>query len=141
MEVNYITIVGAGVIAMALGFVWYGPLFGKKWMEVIGVSETDEAHKKEMQKEMMPTMVLQFLLVMLQAYVLAHFIKIWSGASGIETAIWVWLGFVVPTLASSVMWTAEKTSSKLTRFMLQTGYHLVLLIIFGYILQMWGVVV
>jgi len=35
-EINGWAVLVCGVVAMALGFVWYGPLFGKKWLELIG---------------------------------------------------------------------------------------------------------
>ena len=142
MEINYLTVLGAGVIAMILGSLWYSPiLFGKKWMKLNGVTEADLADPvkcKELQKDMIPTMLIQFVMVLLLAYILTHFIKAWTGSSGIETALWIWLGFIVPTLASSVLWTNETRSIKVSRFLIQAVYNLVLLIIFGYVLQTWG---
>lgn len=50
----------------------------------------------------------------------------------------VWLGFVVPTLAASAMWTMEQGRDKLLRFGVQAGYNLVLFVIFGYVLGLWA---
>lgn len=138
MEINYIAIVACAVVAMVLGFVWFGPLFGKQWLQIIGATEGDLARRKEMQKAAMPLYVIQFAVVLVEAYILAHFINGWAAASGIETAVWLWLGFVVPTLAAAVMWTNEQNNAKIARFGIQAGYHLVLLIIFGFILQTMG---
>lgn len=138
MEINYISILVCGVVAMIVGFIWYGPLFGKKWMEIIGAPEVDEQKKKEMQKGMMPMYILQFVLVLGQVYVLSHFVKGWAGATGIETAVWIWLGFVMPTIAASVMWTNESKNMKIARFGIQAGYQLVLFVIFGFVLGVLG---
>ncbi len=37
IEVNYLAIIVGAVFSMILGAIWYGPIFGKKWMEIIGV--------------------------------------------------------------------------------------------------------
>ena len=39
MEVNWIAVIAAAVSAFVLGGLWYGPLFGKKWMALVGLSE------------------------------------------------------------------------------------------------------
>ena len=45
-HVNWIAIVVCVVAAMALGFVWYGPLFGKLWLELMGWGNKNEAELK-----------------------------------------------------------------------------------------------
>ncbi|WP_260482692.1 DUF1761 domain-containing protein [Sphingomicrobium flavum] len=39
MEINWIAVLVASVSAFILGGIWYGPLFGKKWMELVGMTE------------------------------------------------------------------------------------------------------
>jgi len=39
MEVSWIAVVAAAVSAFVLGGIWYGPLFGKKWMALVGLTE------------------------------------------------------------------------------------------------------
>lgn len=39
--INWLAIVAATIATMALGAVWYGPLFGKQWMKLEGLSEAD----------------------------------------------------------------------------------------------------
>jgi hypothetical protein len=36
VDVNYLAVVLATVIMMALGFLWYGPLFEQQWLAAIG---------------------------------------------------------------------------------------------------------
>ena len=43
MEVNWIAIAVAAVSAFVLGGLWYGPLFGKKWQALNGLSDEDVA--------------------------------------------------------------------------------------------------
>lgn len=39
MSPNFITILLAGLVPMALGFLWYGPLFKNAWMRESGVTQ------------------------------------------------------------------------------------------------------
>jgi hypothetical protein len=139
MEINYLAVVACTLLAMVLGALWYSPLlFGKAWMRINKMNPADMGGKAQMQKEMAVIYGLQIVLAFLQTYILAHFVRGWSDVSGIEAALWIWLGFVIPTLAGSVMWTMEKWQDKVTRFSIQAGYNLVLFIAFGYILGIWG---
>lgn len=38
MKVNWKSLVGTLLALQALGFVWYGPLFGQRWMELEGLT-------------------------------------------------------------------------------------------------------
>jgi Protein of unknown function (DUF1761) len=136
MDINYLAIVGAGVISMIVGGVWYGPLFGKKWMEICGVSATDEVAKKQMQKEAMPLYGIQFALTLIQAYVLLNII-IWTSGKGIGIAFWMWLGFIMPTVAGGAMWNNNSKKMKWETFLIQAGYQLVVMLIFGFLFSMW----
>jgi hypothetical protein len=139
MEINYIAVIGCVVAAMIIGSLWYSPLlFGKIWMRLNKMSPESMGDAKQMQKEMAVIYGLQIAFAFLQVYILAHFINAWGNASGVETALWIWLGFVIPTLAGSVMWTMEKWEDKLLRFGVQAGYNLILFVLFGYILGVWS---
>ena len=39
VDLNYLAIILATVVMMALGFLWYGPLFAKQWLAAIGRTE------------------------------------------------------------------------------------------------------
>ena len=39
--VNWLAVVAGVVFSMILGFLWYGPLFGKRWMAMSGKTEED----------------------------------------------------------------------------------------------------
>lgn len=128
----------AAILAMVVGAIWFGPLFGKKWMEVIGASPEDEAARKKMQKEAAPYYAIQFALTLLQLCVLGNFIAVWDGVPGPQTAFWVWVGFIMPTIAGSAMWNNNPKRVQLAQFLIQSGYQLIIFLLFGYILGMWG---
>lgn len=136
-SINYIAILVGAVISMAIGAVWYGPLFGKKWLEIAGVNPSDLEARKKMQKSAGPLYVVQFALTLFQVLVLAHLIADTTKVTGMERALWIWAAFVIPTLAGAVMWTNEQSKMKWTRFFIQGGYQLVIFFIFGLLLQYW----
>jgi hypothetical protein len=137
MEVNYWAILVCAALSMVIGGIWYGPLFGKKWMELNGLSPEDRLRREEMQKSAGPLYAIQFILSLLQIYILAHFVKGWSDASGVESAVWIWLGFIMPTVAGLSMWNMNPNRVKLMMFALSAGYQLISFVVFGWILGTW----
>ncbi len=137
MDINLWAVLVCAVLSMVVGGIWYGPIFGKRWMRIIGIDPNDIESCKKAQQEAMPMYAIQFILSVFQAYVLAHFILGWSEASGVETALWIALAFVIPTVAGASMWTAEKGKVKWERFLIQAGYQIVLFAVFGLILGYW----
>lgn len=136
METSVLIVLACGVVAMIVGSVWYGPLFGKKWMEVIGV----DPHKEitpDMKKAAMPLYLIQFLLTALQVYILSNLIN-YTGGNGVWVAGFMWLGFVMPTIAGCSMWNNNSNRLKWSQFLIQSGYQLIVFVLFGYILGTWG---
>ncbi len=138
ISINYWAVLVCGVIAMAIGAMWYGPLFGRKWSEIIGVNPDDVAAIKKMKQSAGPLYAIQFILTLFQVLVLAHLIADTTRVGGFERALWVWGAFVIPTLAGAVMWTNERGEMKWARFLIQGGYQLVIFVVFGLLLQCWS---
>ncbi|MHA7820191.1 MAG: DUF1761 domain-containing protein [Erythrobacter sp.] len=69
MEVSWIGVVAAAASAFVLGGIWYGPLFGKKWMAYNGMSEEDA-------KSGNPAIIFggAFVLSLIAAFVFAMFL-------------------------------------------------------------------
>lgn len=108
VNVNLVHVLVAAIAAFALGALWYGPLFGKTWMKLAGVTPQKT---KSMKKSMMKSMAGGFILTLLSSYILAHFVKYVSAASigdASQLAFWLWLGFVVPVEAGVVLWEGKQ---------------------------------
>ncbi|HEY9583828.1 MAG TPA: DUF1761 domain-containing protein [Candidatus Paceibacterota bacterium] len=131
IDINYLAVLVSAIVAMIIGYVWYGPIFGKKWMQVVGVTPEDVAARERMQKSSTPLYIVQFILVLFQVYVLASY------TSSISGALWIWAGFILPTVAASCMWNNDSSKVAWTRFFIQAGYQLIVFVIFGFILGMW----
>lgn len=137
IAVNYWAIATGAIFSMVLGAIWYGPLFGKKWMEIVGVNPADLEARKKMQKSAGPLYAVQFVLTLFQVLVLAHLVADTNIAGGLERSLWIWAAFIIPALAGAVMWTNEAAKLKWARFLIQGGYQLVLFTVFGLLLQFW----
>lgn len=138
IEVNLLAVLVCGVIAMVLGFIWYGPLFGKKWMQIMHASPKDLEERKKMQQSAGPLYVIQFVLSVFQAYVLAHYIAGWGGgASPMENSLWIWAAFIMPMVAQGAMWNNDSAKVSWARFLIQAGYQLILFIVFALVLGSW----
>ncbi len=40
-DINWLAVLASVIAAQVIGFLWYGPLFGKKWMAALGRTEED----------------------------------------------------------------------------------------------------
>jgi hypothetical protein len=138
MLANYWAVLVCGVLSMVIGAIWYGPLFGKKWMEITGATNQDMETRKKMQKEAGPLYLVQFILSLLQLFILANLLA-WSGwsAQSVWVSFFIWLGFVMPTIAGSAMWNNDSSKVKWARFLIQSGYQLLCFVVFGLVLGMW----
>lgn len=139
--INWWAVIVAAVVSMVIGSIWFGPLFGKKWMEVMGMQNVSEEEKKKMMKSTGMLYAVQFILSLLTLYILAHYIAGWQpkpGAwGGIINALWIWLGFIMPTLAGNAMWSGKPKKLAWNMFWINTGYNFILYIVFGAILGGW----
>lgn len=135
MDINFLAVLVGVVLSMVLGTIWYGPLFGKKWMALNGMDLTDPEEIARARRGMWKVYVAQILLSLFQVYVLAHFIQGWSDVSAVEVSLWVWGAFVMPTVAGAVMW--SNLAGAWSRFLIQSGYQLVLFVLLGFLLGAW----
>lgn len=44
-DLNHLAIVVSAVTYFGLGSVWFGPLFGKQWLKLVGLTVTEEDKK------------------------------------------------------------------------------------------------
>jgi hypothetical protein len=137
MNISIVAILVAVVANFILGFLWYAPLFGKAWAKEMGYDTNIKPPSGAIAKGMIFMVIGNFLL----AYVFAHNIAAWTYVPGTEelspfmkimnSAVFTWLGFYVPTDLSTVAW--ERKSWKL--FWINTGYHFMMLLVASVILH------
>jgi len=138
VPINYLAVVAAAVASMAIGFVWYGPLFGKQWMALMGF--TKESMNAAKAKGMSKSYALMTIGSLVMAYVLANglvfgnsYLNMYGVSAGLQGAFWYWLGFVAPVLLGLVLWDGKPWKL----FFLNAGYYLVSMLAMGAILAGW----
>ncbi|MDO8563777.1 MAG: DUF1761 domain-containing protein [Nanoarchaeota archaeon] len=127
----YLAILLCALASMVIGSLWYGPLFGKTWMKLSGMTKEQIAKGKKM--NMTPYYFAAFIMSLLTAYVLEWLINalnVPSISGALLLGVLVWLGFYVTTLSSSVLW--EGKPFKL--YLLNISYGLVLFLAISAIL-------
>lgn len=135
--INFLAIFVTGVVSFLLGWLWYSDfVFGRRWRFLNGVSEESHQEMSRDKKRMMKSMGIYFLSLLIMTGVLAR-VLFYMGAYGIrdglETAFWVWFGFVVPSMLGMVLW--EKKSWEY--YFINVGYILLALVVSGVILTLW----
>ena len=131
-EINYLAVLVCAAVSMVIGFVWYGPLFGKAWMAAVGKTE------EEIKKDFNPgkTYGLAVLGHFVEAYVLARlmsYVGVATLGEGLRLALLAWLGFTAATFFINNLF--EGKPYKLLRINL--GFHLVFLLVSAVILAVW----
>ncbi len=128
---NWLAVIVAAILQLAVGFIWYGPLFGKTWMSMMGI--TPQGMSRE---GMSKTYAVQFVGSLVTAGVLAKLVGMMGArtlGAGITAGFWVWLGFVATVTLASVLY--ERRSWNL--YVLNNAYQLVSLAVMGAVLAVW----
>jgi archaellum biogenesis protein FlaJ (TadC family) len=115
MEINWLAVLAATVAMFAVGGFWYMVPFAKAWGEMHGFEKLNEKDQKEMQAQMGPLYGMQVVVTIISAGALAYFLATRPDIAWYVTAFILWLGFIVPTEVSSVIfggteskWIAKK---------------------------------
>src|ERR1041385_7879289 len=98
ISINYWAILVAGIANMVVGALWYGPIFGKTWMKLMGLNKDDMG---KMKMSANAAYIGGFVTSLIMAFVLAHDAFAWSNFMGggtfsfaLQLAFWIWLGYV-----------------------------------------------
>jgi len=141
LSFNYLAIVVSIFMSFAFSGLWYGPLFGKRWAQLMGI----KMDKKVDCKLPKLSVCLQLLGTVLTVYVLAYEVQIWRPSVwgvgmdkcactyGLCAGLFTWLGFYVPMMLGTVAW--ERRPWKL--FLLNATYNFLNLQMIAGILANW----
>jgi len=137
VNINYLAVVSAAVASMVIGFLWYGVLFKKQWVSLMGITAESMARMKVSVNK---AYLIQFIASLVMAYVLAHaliFASAYLGAEGVSAGVaagfWNWLGFVVPVTLGIVLWENKPWSL----WLINASHYLVSLVVMGVVLSLW----
>ena len=135
MKIKYAAVIVATLVHFILGGLWYSPLlFGNKFLQIIGWTpqQLEQLQARGSAKELIVAFVTSLVLV----YILAHFVqytKASNAMTGIQTAFWLWLGFIATTNIATVLFEQRP----LGLYLINVGYQLVACALAGAILAVW----
>ena len=132
LKINHMAVWLCIILMHAFGFLWYGPLFGEKWMAYVQIDQTT------MQSDSMNPMtwVLNSISIIASIYALAWILARLDVRSGIRGAL---IGFIVVfcfhhlPLVNAHMFAGSPTGLA----WITGGYSLTWLTISGFVLGMW----
>ncbi len=117
-------IIIAAIVNMVIGFLWYSKwLFGPIWGKL-------SHHSYSQSKHMGRAIGISLLNSLLIAYFLAFFetyLGVTNVTDGMFVGFLIWLGFVITTQISPVLWRKEP----IRLFAIDTGYKLFSLVVLG----------
>lgn len=131
--INYFAIFVCAVAAIGLSSLWYSPmLLGKIWVDSLDKSED------ELQKDFNPIKAysISFLAQLVMAYILARIMSyagVTTPEEGIRIAFMAWIGFTATTMTVNMLFEGKT----FRQFLVDSGYHFLVLIIYGLILGIW----
>ena len=130
-NINWLAVIGATLSCFFIGGIWYGPLFGKAWMDAFGFTEDD------LKKRNMPLVFgVAFTLSLIAAVNLEMFIG-WgdhvSTSFGFFAGFAAGLGWVAAFIG--IIYLFEMRSMK--AFLINGGYCVVAMSVMGIILGTW----
>ncbi len=133
---NILAILIAAIAGFAFGAVWYTAL-GKQWMAARGLSEAEA--KAKTGRSPVP-FVISFVALLVMAWMLSGILlhlarggTAMSVRSGLVSGFFLWLGFVITTMAVNHAFQGERR----TLTLIDGGHWLGVLLIQGAILGWW----
>lgn len=134
---NYLAILVASVLQFVIGAIWYTPVFGKVWGRIHGFDKVSPAEQKKMMKSMGPLLAAQFLTTIVTTFVFALLLNDFPSSWNIYgLAGFFWLGFVVPTQVSAVLFGGTPGQWVLTKIAIMAGGSLLCLEAAAVVLKM-----
>ena len=129
---NLLAILVAAAAGFLIGGVWYGPLFGKAWMQARGLTE-EELRGGNMLKIYGLTFAFSVLSAVFLGHLLAHFGDM-SARSTMMISVGIALGFIVPAIGTNYLF--GRASGKL--FAIDAGYWILFYAAMGAVFILLG---
>ncbi len=130
-NINWLAVIIAALVSFVIGWLWYGPLFGKKWMELNGFTKENI---QEGGLSMPVILIVNYVATALAALALAMFIGAEANAGfGIFAGVMIAIFWIGTSRLNDVLY--EKKPMGL--FWINVGYYLVIYAIMGAVLGAW----
>ncbi len=128
-DINLLQVLGAGVVYMIIGMLWYGPFFGKAWTKLKGLKDEDLS-------EAGPSFAYTFVASLIGLLLLAILHKalgITEAGDGISLGIIAGSIFAAYKFNDVVYDKPRRDGMRMKLWFLNIGYIIISLAIAGYI--------
>lgn len=128
---NWLAVVVSALSAFALGALWYGPLFGRAWQALSGI--TDDDIRQRHPAKIYGT---AFVLNLVAAFGMAMIVQLHPSpdlGSGFNVGLLVGLAFVATSFGINYLFALKP----LRLYLIDAGYMVALLSIMGAIIGAW----
>lgn len=128
---NWLAVVVSALSAFVIGGLWYGPLFGKAWQLLSGLSDEDiqQGHPAKIYGG-------AFVLTLVAAFGIGMILQLHPAPDfwfGFKVGILIGLAFVATSFGINYLF----ASKSLRLYLIDAGYMVVLMTIMGSILGAW----
>jgi len=127
VEIDFVLVCIMAVFNMGLGMIWYSPaIFGKRWSKLSGARKP---------KDTAYVYSFSVFASLVTAFTLELFISNMPGSNawtGLMVGFWAGIGFSASTRIHNYLFTGDFEKNEL--FLINSGYHLVSLMIMGLVL-------
>lgn len=124
MNIDIVSVLIATVVQFIIGFIWYGPLFGSLWGKIHGFDKLSKETQAKMMKEMGPYYGAQLVVTVITSVFLSILLDSVSLWNPYLLALSLWLGFVVPTQVSGVIFGGTEQKWIMKKILVQSGASL-----------------
>jgi hypothetical protein len=133
IDVNYLAVAAAAILAFGFGSLWYGVVLAKPWMTAQGFTREElEADSGSRGK----TFGLTFLVYLFLALVMAMLVDLTKPAT-VEQGVWLglmaWFGFMVPVNLTGVLYARKG----LALFVIDAVYQLIIALMVAAVVTAW----
>lgn len=124
-DVNYLAVVLGAIAAQPLGALWYGPLFGERWMELRGYTKEDIEDGGGI------AYFIGFAGHLVMAYAIARLADMTGAANVGESMLlagFIAASFVVTVLATQIAFSPRRSHALLG---IEGGYQFTAIVVIG----------
>ena len=130
--INWFAVIVAAVSAFALGAVWYGPLFGKRWQTLTQLSDEDLADAN-----MAMVFGTSFVLTLIISFALAAMIVAVLPAPNLVNGLLLGLEMSLVFVATSFGINYLFARQPMALYGIDVGYMVAMFVLMGAILGVW----
>lgn len=141
VTINLWAVLVAAIVNVILGSIWFGPIFGKVWMNQVDMKDmSKEKMDASMKKGMVEGYIMMIVGSLIMAYVLANslifansYLEMSGFWSGVTVGFANWIGFVLPVTIGVVAWEGKS----LAYWAVTYSFYLLGMMVMGGILAVW----